>query len=41
MREAFGNAPAKWYQKNIPVILKTTMVSGTTGPPKVMGSYYW
>ncbi len=41
MREAFGNAAPKWYQKNIQVILKTTMVAGATGPPKVVATYYW
>jgi hypothetical protein len=41
MREAFGNAPPKWNQKNIQVILRTTMVAGATGPPKVVGTYFW
>lgn len=41
MREAFGKAPGKWYQKNIQVILKTTMMAGATGPPKVVATYYW
>jgi hypothetical protein len=41
MYEAFWNAAPKWYQKNIQVILKTTMVAGATGPPKVVATYYW
>jgi hypothetical protein len=41
MREAFEGAPAKWYQRNIEVVLKTTMVAGTAGPPKVVAAYYW
>jgi hypothetical protein len=41
MQEAFGNAPAKWYQRNIQVILKTTMLAGATGPPKVVTTYFW
>jgi hypothetical protein len=41
MREAFGKAGPKWYQKNIQVILKTAMVAGATGPPKVVATYYW
>ena len=41
MREAFGQAPAGWYQKNIQVILKTAMVAGATGPPKVVATYFW
>ncbi len=41
MREAFGNAAPKWYQKNIQVILKIAMVAGATGPPKPVAVYYW
>ena len=41
MHEAFWNAAPKWYQKNIQVILKTTMVAGATGPPKVVATHYW
>jgi len=41
MREAFGQVAPKWYQKNIQVILKTTMMAGSTGPPKVVATYFW
>jgi hypothetical protein len=41
MREAFQNAPAKWYQRNIQVVLRTAMVGGTAGPPKAVAVYYW
>lgn len=41
MRETFGHGPAGWHQKNIQVILKTMMVGGATGPPKVVATYYW
>jgi hypothetical protein len=41
MQEAFQGAPAKWYRKNIQVVLRTAMVSGTAGPPKVVASYFW
>ena len=41
MREAFGRAPSGWNQKNIQVILKTTMMGGATGPPKVVATYFW
>ncbi|SPE41811.1 hypothetical protein SBA3_4640008 [Candidatus Sulfopaludibacter sp. SbA3] len=41
LREAFEKAPAKWYQKNIQVILKTTMMAGASGPPKAVATYYW
>lgn len=41
MHEAFWNATPKWHQKNIQVILKTVMMAGATGPPKVVATYYW
>ena len=41
MREAFANAPRDWYQKNIQVILKTTMIGGAAGPPKAVLTHYW
>ena len=41
MQEAFGRAPSGWNQKNIQVILKTTMMGGATGPPKVVATYFW
>jgi hypothetical protein len=41
MHEAFGKGPSKWYQKNIQVILKTAMLAGAAGPPKVVSTYYW
>jgi hypothetical protein len=41
MREALEKAPADWTRKNIEVVVKTTMVAGTAGPPKVFATYFW
>lgn len=41
MHEAFQSAPARWYQRNIQVVLKTTMVAGSSGPPRVVAAHYW
>ena len=41
MREAFKNARRDWYRKNLQVVLKTTMVGGTAGPPSVVVAHFW
>lgn len=41
MQEAFQQAPARWYRKNIQVVLRTAMVSGAAGPPKAIATYFW
>jgi hypothetical protein len=41
MREAFKDAPRDWYRKNLQVVLKTAMVSGTAGPPSVIAAHFW
>ncbi len=41
MQEAFRNAPAGWYRKNIQVVLKTAMVGGNAGPPTVVATCFW
>jgi hypothetical protein len=41
MREAFHSAPANWYRKNIQVILKSAIVGGSPGPPKVITTHFW
>jgi hypothetical protein len=41
MREVFRGAPANWRRKNIQVVLKTTLVGGTTGPLKVVAMHFW
>jgi hypothetical protein len=35
------NAPRDWYRKNMQVVLSTKVLSGTTGPPEVLASWFW
>jgi hypothetical protein len=38
---ALTNAPADWYRKNIQVVLSTKVLSGVSGPPTVVATYFW
>ena len=41
MTEAFRNAPSGWAHRNIQVVIKSAMVDGLPGPPKVVTTYFW
>jgi hypothetical protein len=41
MQQAFRTAPAGWYRKNMQLVLRTAMVSGTAGPPQPVATYFW
>jgi hypothetical protein len=41
MQEAFRNAPANWYRKNIQVVLRAPIVRGAPGPPRVIATHFW
>jgi len=41
MNEAFHDAPANWYRKNIQVVLTSPVVGGAPGPPRVMALHFW
>ncbi len=41
MEEAFRNAPANWYRKNIQVVLRAPVVRGAPGPPHVIATHFW
>jgi hypothetical protein len=41
MGEAFRGAPSGWAHKNIQVVIKSPMVAGVPGPPKVVTTYFW
>ena len=41
MQEAFHAAPSGWARKNIQVVIKSAMVGGVPGPPKVVTTYFW
>jgi hypothetical protein len=38
---ALVNAPKNWERKNLQVVLSTTVISETTGPPTVVAVYFW
>jgi hypothetical protein len=38
---ALTHAPRDWYRKNIQVVLSTQVLSGVSGPPTVVATYYW
>jgi hypothetical protein len=41
MEDAFRTAPRDWSHKNIQVVIKSAMVEGVPGPPKVVTTYFW
>ncbi len=41
LREALKDAPRGWERRNLQVVIKTTLVSGIAGPPKVIAKHYW
>lgn len=41
IQEAFRTAPANWYRKNIQVVLKSSVVGDSPGPPAVITTYFW
>jgi hypothetical protein len=38
---ALHDAPKEWQNKNLEIILKTTMTDSIPGPPQVVATYYW
>ena len=38
---ALTNAPRDWYRKNIQVVISTNVVSGVSGPPTIIATYFW
>ncbi len=41
LHDALSGAPANWPHRNLQVVLRTALVSGTAGPPKVVATYFW
>jgi hypothetical protein len=41
IHEALAGAPADWSHKNLQVVIRTALVSGVAGPPKVVATYFW
>ncbi len=38
---ALTHAPNDWYRKNAQVVLSTRVLSGVSGPPTVVATYFW
>ncbi len=36
-----SRAPKGWEHKNLQVVLATDVVNGTTGPPRILATYFW
>jgi hypothetical protein len=39
--EALKDAPSDWRNKNIQILLSTRVLSQTSGPPRVVATYFW
>jgi hypothetical protein len=38
---ALAHAPSDWYRKNMQIVLSTQVLSGVSGPPAVLATYFW
>jgi hypothetical protein len=38
---ALLNGPKDWQKKNLQIVLGTTVIEGTPGPPKVLATWSW
>jgi hypothetical protein len=38
---ALGDAPPDWHRKNVQFVLRTKIIDGTPGPPKVLAAQFW
>jgi len=41
MQEAFQSAPAKWWKKDVQVVIRSRMIGGMPGPPKMVALHLW
>jgi len=41
MQEVLRTAPKKWDTKNVQIVLSTALVSESSGPPRVIATYFW
>jgi hypothetical protein len=41
LQEGLANAPAGWQNRNLEVLLKTTVTDSVAGPPHVIATYAW
>jgi len=36
-----AQAPKGWAHKNMEVVIRTEMINGKSGPPRVVAAYFW
>src|SRR5262249_19913136 len=41
IEEAMRSAPKGWERKNIQIVLATSLVGESSGPPRVIATYFW
>jgi hypothetical protein len=41
LEEALRSAPSGWNEKNLQIVLQTTVTDSVTGPPRVVAMYAW
>jgi hypothetical protein len=41
MKDLAATAPAKWEHKNFEAVLATRVIDGSTGPPRVLATWFW
>lgn len=41
IREAFQSAPAMWWKKDVQVVIRSRMIGGMPGPPKMVALHFW
>lgn len=39
--KALTGAPSDWHRKNMQFVVSTRVLSGVSGPPRVLASYFW
>lgn len=36
-----SGAPSGWQKKNLQIVIRTEVINGSSGPPRVVASYFW
>jgi hypothetical protein len=41
MEESLKHAPKNWRKENVEIVIATQVISGRSGPPRVIATHYW
>jgi len=41
MEQALKSAPKDWDRKNLQILISTQLVGESSGPPRVVATYFW